>query len=80
MSAAVLEAPATLFAQPHEAGRAGGQTDGRSGGRGTTLAELLDDTWRAARGGAEAECPMCHAPMHLHTGTARCAGCGTTLT
>jgi hypothetical protein len=71
VSAAVLEAPATLFAQAREAGPAGG-------GR-TTLAELLDGTWRTARSGAETECPMCHAEMHLEADVARCRACGTTL-
>jgi hypothetical protein len=71
MSTALLEAPATLFADRRRAEPAGG-------GR-TTLAELLDDTWRAARADADAECPMCHAPMHLEAGAARCGSCGTTL-
>jgi hypothetical protein len=72
MSAAVLDAPATLFAEARDAGPAGG--------RRTTLAELLDGTWRAARAGADAECPMCHSAMHLSAGAARCDSCGTTLT
>jgi hypothetical protein len=71
VSAAVLEAPATLFAEARDAGPAGGDR--------TTLAELLDGTWRAARGGTEADCPICHGPMRLQAGAARCEGCGTTL-
>jgi hypothetical protein len=71
MSAAVLEAPATLFGEAPDAGPAGG--------RRTTLAELLDGTWRAARGGAEAECPICRAAMRLEAGAVRCGGCGTRL-
>jgi hypothetical protein len=71
MTAAVLDAPATLFAQARDSRPAGG--------RRTTLAELLDGTWRAARADAEAECPLCHATMSFDHGVARCGGCGTTL-
>jgi hypothetical protein len=71
VSAAVLEAPATLFGPA--------RTDEPAGGGRTTLAELLDDTWRAARSGADTECQMCHEQMHLEAGAARCGGCGTTL-
>jgi hypothetical protein len=71
MTAAVLDAPARLFAHDRAAHPAGG--------RRTTLAELLDGTWRAAHADAEAECPMCHATMRLAGGMARCSGCGTTL-
>jgi hypothetical protein len=71
MSAAVLEAPTTLFAHA--------RAEDPPGGRRTTLAELLDETWRAARAGADAECPMCQEPMHASAGAARCGSCGTTL-
>jgi hypothetical protein len=77
MSSAVLEAPATLFAAA--ATLAAPAEARRPSGRSRTLAELLDDTWRAARSSAEADCPMCHAPMHLEAGTAHCGSCGTTL-
>jgi hypothetical protein len=50
-----------------------------AGGRRPTLAELLDGTWRSARGQGEADCPLCHGAMHLADGVARCDGCGTTL-
>ena len=71
MSAAeLLEAPATRFASPRA--RA-------AGGRRPTLEDLLDATWRSARSHAEAECPVCHAAMHLEDDRARCGGCGTTL-
>jgi hypothetical protein len=71
MSPALLDAPATL------SGSAPGS--GAAGGRRPTLEELLDGTWRTARSHAEAECPVCHAAMHLEDGLARCGGCGTTL-
>jgi hypothetical protein len=71
MSPALLEAPAARFARAPHAGAAGG--------RRPTLEELLDGTWRTARGQSEAECPVCHAAMHLEDGVARCGGCGTTL-
>jgi hypothetical protein len=71
MTPAVLEAPRTLFADDRSAQRAGGPR--------MTLAELLDDTWRAARAHGEAECPLCHAAMRLEDDAARCGGCGTML-
>jgi hypothetical protein len=76
MSSAVLEAPATLFA----AAAATRVQAPRPSGRSRTLAELLDDTWRAARSGAETDCPMCHEPMRLDSGMATCGSCGTRLT
>jgi hypothetical protein len=79
MSAAVLEAPARLFAPAPALSRAPARGEDPPGGRRTTLAELLDETWRAARAGAEAECPMCQAPLHAVAGAARCGSCGTTL-
>jgi hypothetical protein len=71
MSSAVLDAPTTLFGSKPGSGAAGG--------RRPTLEELLDCTWRTARSHAKAECPLCHAAMHLEGGLARCGGCGTTL-
>ncbi|MEA2361915.1 MAG: hypothetical protein QOD71_1060 [Thermoleophilaceae bacterium] len=71
MSATLLDAPSTLFAATPRARAAGG--------RRPTLEELLDGTWRTARSHAEAECPVCHAAMHLDDDLARCGGCGTTL-
>ena len=65
MSSALLDAPVL----GHQ---------GVGGGR-PTLAELLDGTLNAARGQAEADCPLCHSAMHLADGVARCDGCGTTL-
>jgi hypothetical protein len=63
MSTALMDAPAALFA----------------GGRRATLEELLEVTWRAAHGEGEADCPLCHATMHLGDDEARCSGCGTRL-
>ena len=63
MSAAVLEAPAPLFAR----------------GRRPTLEELLEGTWRAAHADGETECPVCEAPMRLEGEQARCGGCGARL-
>ena len=71
MSVALLDAPASLFAA-----RGCG---GAAGGRGTTLEQVLDATWHASRSNAEAECPVCQAPMRLEGERARCSGCGTTL-
>jgi hypothetical protein len=71
VSAALLDAPASLFAAAPRAGAAGG--------RRPTLEELLDGTLHTARGHAEAECPVCHGAMHLEDQVARCSGCGTTL-
>ncbi len=71
MSVALLESPASRFAaRPRE---------GAARGRGTTLEQLLDATWHAARCHAEAECPVCQAPMRMEGKRAHCGGCGTTL-
>jgi hypothetical protein len=64
MTPAVLEAPRTLFADDRSAQRAGGPR--------MTLAELLDDTWRAARAHGEAEDDQ---PSANHGATA--GGCTT---
>jgi hypothetical protein len=76
---AVLEAPRMLFAPAPASAHATAPAAGTAGGRRTTLAELLDETWRAARAGADTECPMCQEPMHAAAGAARCGSCGTTL-
>jgi hypothetical protein len=77
MTAAVLDAPASLFADCVEA--SGGRS-ARPVRRGrTTLAELLDCTWRTVRADGQAECPICHAAMHAEASAARCERCGTTL-
>jgi hypothetical protein len=68
MTSALMDAPAMLFASARPAG-----------GRRPTLEELLDATWRNARAGGSADCPVCHATMHQADGTARCEGCGTQL-
>jgi len=71
MTAALLEAPTTLFAS---AGRTRA-----AGGRRTTLEELLEDRWRNARAEGATECPVCEATRRLEGDQARCGGCGTTL-
>jgi hypothetical protein len=77
MTAAVLDAPATLFADCVEAA---GPRSPRPARRGrATLAELLDCTWRTARTQGQADCPICHATMRVDDDAARCEGCGSTL-
>jgi hypothetical protein len=71
VSAAVVEAPSALFA----AARAGGMPRGRR----STLEELLESRWQAARAEGEAECPVCSATLQLEGSQARCRGCGATL-
>jgi len=71
MTAALLEAPTALFASS-------GATRA-AGGRGTTLEELLESSWRNARAEGQTECPMCEAPMRMEGNQARCGGCGTRL-
>ena len=73
MTPAVLDAPA------RNRGPANGSHRRHAHGGQATLAQLLDGTWRAARAHAEADCPMCKAPMRLANATARCESCGTTL-
>ena len=65
---ALLEAPAPLFASASPA-------DGPR----PTLEELLESRWRAVNAEGEADCPVCHAAMHLEGEHARCGGCGTAL-
>ena len=72
MSVAMLDAPTGLFAARTR--------ETAAGGRGTTLEQLLDATWHAARSHAGAECPVCQAPMRMEGERARCRGCGSTLT
>jgi hypothetical protein len=68
MSSALMDAPTMLFASARPDG----------GGR-PTLEELLDATWRNARADGSADCPVCHATMHLDGDMARCDGCGSAL-
>jgi hypothetical protein len=66
MSAAVMDAPATLFTP-------------RAADRRRTLEDLLESAWRSARASGETECPVCAATMHVHGAHASCANCGTAL-
>jgi hypothetical protein len=66
MSAAVMDAPATLFTP-------------RAVERRRTLEDLLESTWRSAHASGEADCPVCAATMHLEGTQASCGNCGTAL-
>jgi hypothetical protein len=71
MTTALLDSPLSLFGE--------GRSSRPAGGRGITLEELLERTLRSAQAGGLAECPVCHARMHAEEGSARCSGCGSTL-
>jgi hypothetical protein len=71
MTTALLESPLSLFGEARRVRPAGG--------RGITLEELLESALRSAQAGGPAECPVCHARMHAEEGTARCSGCGSTV-
>ena len=71
MTTALLESPLSPFGEARRVRPAGG--------RGITLEELLESALRSAQAGALAECPVCHARMHAEEGTARCSGCGSTV-
>ena len=86
MTPAVLDRPASLFA---ELGPAGASSAGRPGdervgaerldrGR-LTLEELLNGTLRTVLADGEADCPMCHARMTRRHDGGECGGCGTGL-
>ena len=84
MSGALLDAPTLpLGIERHTGDRpAGGQRAGGdlpAGGSRPTLEELLASTLQAARTQAEADCPLCDAPMHFADGAAHCDACGSTL-
>jgi hypothetical protein len=66
MSAAVMDAPATLFTP-------------RAADRRRTLEDLLESRWRSAHASGEAECPVCAATMHVEGAQANCGSCGTAL-
>jgi hypothetical protein len=66
MSAAVMDAPASLFT-PCAAERR------------RTLEDLLESRWRSALASGETECPVCAATMHVEGAQATCGNCATTL-
>ena len=68
---AVLDRPASLFAE-----RAAGAV---SGGR-MTLEERLNSILHAARTNGSGECPLCHARVTATPNGAACGGCGSQLT
>ena len=76
MSSALLDAPRfALLPSRRSADPAGG-----AAGRGRpTLEDLLAGTLHTARTREEADCPVCHGPMHVVDGGARCDSCGSTL-
>ncbi|MEA2400690.1 MAG: hypothetical protein QOK00_1093 [Thermoleophilaceae bacterium] len=71
MTPALLESPLHLFAQARMGAAAGGPR--------MTLEERLEGAWRSVNSAGRAECPVCHADMHLDNGLGRCNGCGTAL-
>jgi hypothetical protein len=71
VTTAVLESPLSLFAQASRPREGGAPRP--------TLEERLEATWRAARRDGHAGCPVCEAVMRHESGTARCSGCGSTL-
>jgi hypothetical protein len=80
---AVLDRPASLFAEP--AGAAGPGVAGpataaeRLGGGRVTLEERLNLALQEARTNGSTECPVCHARMALAGAAAGCEGCGSRL-
>jgi uncharacterized paraquat-inducible protein A len=66
MSAAVMDAPASLFTP-------------RRTPRRRTLEDLLESRWRSALAEGATECPACAATMHAEGQRATCGNCGTTL-
>jgi hypothetical protein len=86
MSGALLDAPTLPLGLNRPAGRERPARGGRpadgcrpAGGGRPTLEDLLAGTLHAARAHAEADCPLCEAPMHFADGAAHCDGCGSTL-
>jgi hypothetical protein len=71
MSAAVMDAPASLFTPRRD--------ERRSAERRRTLEDLLESRWRTAHATGSTECPMCAATMHADGTQASCSACGATL-
>ena len=71
MSAAVMDAPASLFT-PRRGER-------RPSERRRTLEDLLESRWRTAHATGSTDCPVCSATMHAEGAQANCSSCGTTL-
>jgi tRNA(Ile2) C34 agmatinyltransferase TiaS len=71
MTTALLESPLSMLGE--------GRRFRPTAGAGITLEELLERTLRSARAGGMSECPVCHARMHAEGDSARCSGCGATL-
>jgi hypothetical protein len=87
---AVLDRPASLFAERPGAGAAersgAGPTAGaeRLGGGSVTLEERLNAALHEARANDSTECPVCQARMSFTSAggghSAACGGCGSELT
>jgi hypothetical protein len=70
MTPAVLDRPASLFANSAASPVGGGQV---------TLEERLDATLHALLAAGEAGCPVCDASMTRARDGGVCAGCGSRL-
>jgi hypothetical protein len=79
MTPAVLDRPASRFAERSGAGRAAG-TERLGGGR-VTLEERLNAALHEARASGSTECPVCQARMTFSSAGAgaACGGCGAEL-
>jgi tRNA(Ile2) C34 agmatinyltransferase TiaS len=75
---AVLDRPASLFAERAAGGAPAAAVEGLGGGR-VTLEERLEATLRALLEAGEAECPVCRARMTRAGDGGECAGCGSHL-
>ena len=71
MTAALLEAPARLFAE--------GRGVKRPAGGGLTLEERLSAAWRGLHAHGVTDCPVCRASMTVIDGSGECGGCGSRL-
>jgi hypothetical protein len=78
---ALLDSPASLFAD-HATGGAPDAAAERLGGGRVTLEERLNAALHAARTNDSTECPVCRAHMTGEAGAAAatCGGCGSRLT
>jgi hypothetical protein len=75
---ALLDRPASLFAERSGAGADPARANRLGGGR-VTLEELLTAAIDTARVDGSAECPVCHSGMTYTRAGAQCGGCGARL-
>ena len=83
MTPAVLDRPASLFAEGAAAGGPAAAAERLGGGR-VTLEERLNAALHELRTNDSTECPVCHASMtptrpRAVAGGAGCGGCGSRL-